>query len=457
MAGASVHGHWSGRMAFMFAAIGSAVGLGNIWRFPYVTGTSGGGAFVLIYIACLALVALPILIAEIAIGRKGQKSAVNSFRDVAKGEGRSESWRFVGWLGVIAAFMLLTFYSVIAGWAMSYFADTVMGNLTAISESTSKPRFDALLADPVRLAIWHGIFMGITVFIVARGIQGGLEKAVTFMMPALFAILGFLVIYSAIYGDFVAGFKFMFAVDFSKITGDVVIAAVGQAFFSLSLASGIMATYGAYLPRDINIPRAAVIITIADTGVALLAGLAIFPLVFLHGLAPASGPGLIFVTLPLAFADMTGGMIFGGLFFLLLVFAALTSSISLLEPIVSYLEEHHGWRRSRMAMLAGAGAWAVGLTTVLSFNVLKGFNPLGMFAQFEGKTIFELTDYTVSNIMLPVGGLLIAIFAGWFISKKTLSEELDWHDGVLFEIWRLLLRVVAPIALIVVFYNLISG
>ena len=452
----AVHEAWSSRLVFLMAAVGSAVGIGNIWRFPYLTGENGGGAFVLVYLGCIVLVAVPILTSELMIGRRGGQSPSHSMQIVAEEEGTHRAWGLVGWLGVIAGFLILTYYSVIAGWGISYMFKTASGAFLGVAGEGAQAVFDGLLADPWSLTLWHTLFMAVTVMIVARGIHGGLEVAVMWLMPAFFILLVGMVLYAAAAADFMAGLKFMFAPDFSKITAKVLLVAVGQAFFSVGVAIGAMMTYGAYLPRNVSIPRSVGIIVAADTGVALLAGLAIFPIVFANGLASDSGPGLIFVTLPIAFGQMTMGTLVGTLFFVLLVFAALTSSISIFEPIVSWAEERRGLKRAKAAAGLGALAWIIGLGSVLSFNAWDDFTPLAMFASLEGKTVFDLVDGLAANFMLPLGGLLIAVFAGWFVSRKTSVEELGMGDGAAYGLWRFLTRFVAPLALgVIIVANLI--
>lgn len=446
---------WSSRSAFLLAAIGSAVGLGNIWKFPYVTGMNGGGAFVLVYVGCVILVVIPILFGELLIGRRGGQSPANSMAALARDEGRHPSWEILGWLGIVAAFLILTFYSVIAGWSLAYVFKTVRGTFEGIDALGASAIFDDLLAEPFSLSLWHGLFMGITVFVVGRGIRHGLERAVTIMLPSLFVILLILVGYAAVEGEFRMGVAFLFATDFSKIDANVVLIAVGQAFFSVSVGIGALMTYGAYLSKDVSIPRMGCMIAAADTLVALLAGLAIFPIVFAYGLEPAEGPGLIFVTLPIAFGQMPGGTFIGTLFFVLLAFAALTSSISLLEPLVSRLEERRGWKRGPVAAAGGAAAWVVGLGTVLSFNDWRGFAPLDAFPTFAGKTVFDLLDYLTTNVMLPLGGMLIAVFTGWLMAKSSTLDELGLKDGAAYRIWRFLVRFVSPVAVGLVFvFNL---
>jgi NSS family neurotransmitter:Na+ symporter len=321
------------------------------------------------------------------------------------------------------------------------------GLFTGATSDEVGAEFAGLLAAPGTLAFWHLIFMALTVSIVLGGIQGGIEKAVKFLMPALFAFLLLLVAYAGVEGDMAQAVDFLFQADFSKIDAGVVLMAIGQAFFSVSVAMGLLIAYGSYLTPDVNIPRAALIIAGADTLVALLAGLAIFPLVFANGLDPAEGPGLIFVTLPIAFGQMPGGALFGTVFFLLLIVSALTSSIAVLEPVVAWMDEHWQVSRRLSTPIAGAVAWVLGLTTVFSFNLWGDFHPLGAFETFAGKTLFDIQDYLTSNVLLPLGGILIAIFAGWVLTAETTRQELGLSPGGVFAVWRFLMRYVCPVAI----------
>jgi NSS family neurotransmitter:Na+ symporter len=447
---------WSSRFVFIMAAVGAAVGLGNLWKFPYTAGVSGGAAFVLVYIGAIVVVAVPIVMAELLIGRRGRRSPPGSFRVLAEKAGASRAWGWVGILNIVAVFMILSFYSVIAGWALAYVPKFASGLFTNATSDAVSAEFNALLASPWTLAGWHLAFIAATVVIVMRGIQGGIEKAVKFLMPTLFAMLILLVGYAAVEGDMGQAIDFLFQADFSKIDSDVVLMAIGQAFFSVSVAMGLLIAYGSYLPADINIPRASLMIAGADTLVALLAGLAIFPLVFANGLDPAEGPGLIFVTLPIAFGHMPGGALFGSVFFLLLIVSALTSSIAILEPVVAWADEHRNIGRRLSTPLAGVLAWLLGMTTVFSFNLWGDFHPLDAFETFEGKTLFDIQDYLTSNVMLPLGGVLIAIFVGWVLSSETTREELGLPQGGAFSAWRFLVRYVCPVAIAAVLVASIS-
>ncbi len=449
----SVKAAWSSRLAFILAAVGAAVGLGNIWKFPYVAGVSGGGAFVLVYLGAVALVAVPILMAEVLVGRRGRHSPPIAIASVAAESKLSSRWSLAGWMGIAVAVLILSFYSVIAGWAIAYVFDTAAGTFRGLDGTAVGAHFGALLASPLRLAFWHGSFMAFAVLISARGLQRGVERAVTVLMPLLFFMLLVMIGYSAVEGDLAAGLTFLFAPDFSKITGEVVLVAVGQAFFSISVGMGLMMAYGAYLPRNVSITRSAMVIAGADTLVAMLAGVAIFPIVFANGLDPGEGPGLIFVTLPIAFGQMPGGVLFGTIFFLLLSFAAVTSAIAVLEPIVAWVQEYYMVRRWRIAVYVGLVGWALGLGTVFSFNVWADWRPLGFLATFADKTFFDLLDYATVNLLIPLGGVLISVFVGWRMARSAVLDELGVVDGAGFKVWLFLLRVVAPLAILGVFIS----
>ena len=449
-------GLWSSRMAFILAATGSAVGLGNIWKFPYVTGENGGGAFVLVYLLCIAIVGIPIMMAEVYIGRSGRHNPITSFRLVAERNLASPVWRISAIVGVLAAFIILSFYSVIGGWAASYVGHAAMGDFTGQSAEAIGELFGGLLASPVTLLIWHTIFMALVIFVVARGLKSGLERAVTILMPALFVLLLVGVGYATTTGHFGAAVAFLFTPDFGALTMDGVLVALGHAFFTLSLGMAIMMAYGSYLGDDVSVGRTAVTVSIMDTVVALMAGLAIFPVVFANGLEAGAGPGLIFQTLPLAFGQMPMGSIFGALFFVLLLFAAWTSAISLLEPVVEWLEDKLIVGRVGSTVVVGVACWLLGIASILSLNEWSGFAPLGMFERFEGNTIFDLLDFFTANVMLPLSGLLTALFVGWCVAKESLQSNLALSGGS-FALWYNLVRFVTPVAVAIVFvYNLMS-
>ena len=440
------HESWSSNTTFMLAAIGAAVGLGNIWRFPYMAGSNGGGAFVIIYLIAVLLIALPTLIAETMIGRHGHMSAPVSMKKAADEAGASRNWSIVGWFGVVAAFLILSFYSVIGGWVLAYVPKTITGMFSGMSADAVSADFNALLGNAPAVAFWHTAFIAVTVGVVMHGIKSGIERAVGIMMPALFVMLFLIIGYAVTAGDIVAGLYFLFAPDFSVISADVILAAIGQAFFSIGVGIGIMFTYGAYLPDNIPLPRACVMIAGADTLVAMLAGVAIFPIVFANGLDETAGPGLVFVTLPLAFGQMAGGAIIGTLFFVLLAFAALTSAISLLEVPVSWLEEQAGWTRPSATLSVGIAVWLVGMASALSTNVWTDVYILGFIDRFKETRILDLVDYITGQALLPLGGMLTALFAGWWMKSSVINEELGMSKAA-FIVWRLLVRFLCPLGI----------
>ena len=445
----SIHGEWSSRLAFILAAAGSAVGLGNIWKFPYMAGENGGGAFVLIYLFCIVVFGLPIMMAEVMLGRRGRQSPINTMKSLSQQEGVSKAWGLLGWSGVIAGVLILSYYSVIAGWSLSYVLESVTGSLNGISESQAGELFANLIASPITLLFWHTLFMVMTMIIVSRGVSNGLEAAVKYLMPSLAILILVLIAYSISQGHFMLGVEFMFTPDFSKIDKEVVLDAMGQAFFSLSLGMGAIMIYGSYLSQKASIAKTSFAVALMDTSVAILAGLAIFPIVFANQLEAAQGPGLIFNTLPLAFGQMSGGMIFGTLFFVLLVFAAWTSSISLIEPAVAWLVERRGHSRVKASIICGFVTWLVGLGTVFSFNIWK------TYTLFD-KTVFDLLDFLTSNLMLPIGGLLIAIFVGWKMRDSSVKDEMAMTAPLIYNAWRFLVRYVTPAGVLLIFLNVIG-
>lgn len=443
--GANGHAQWSSRMGFVLAATGSAVGLGNIWKFPYMVGQSGGAAFVAVYLACILLIGVPILVSEWLIGRRGQKNPINTMAQLARDNGRHRSWALVGVIGVLAAFLILSFYSVIGGWALAYTGDAVSGAFTGLDKTAIGAAFDSFLADPGRLLGWHSAFMALTVAVVAMGVSAGLERSAKLLMPALALILLVLVGYGVTSGGFGQAVQYLFNPDWSKLNGEVVLAALGHAFFTLSLGMGIMMAYGSYLGEDVSLLRAASTVVAFDTTFALCAGLAIFPIVFANGLDPAAGPGLVFVTLPIAFGNIGGGVLLGALFFLLLSFAALTSSISLLEPVVETLEERTPLNRFGATVVAGLATWTLGIGALLSFNLWGD-------VKLAGLNLFDLLDYATSKFMLPLAGLGAIVFAAWKLEQQGVRAELGLGQAG-FRAWTLLARYVAPIGILLVFWH----
>lgn len=444
----SLHGHWSSRMAFVLAVTGSAVGLGNVWKFPYVAGQNGGGAFVLVYLACVILVGMPVMMSEILIGRRGRRNPVATMALLGDEEGSSRQWQWVGALGVVAGIFILSYYSVIAGWTLAYVVKSVTGAFTGADGAEVGRQFGAFVGSWQLVALCHTLFMGLTIFVVARGVERGLEQAVRFMVPALLILLLVLLGYSITSGHFSAGLSFMFTPDFSKLSWDSVLAAMGQAFFTLSIGMGAIMAYGAYLPEETSITVASGAVVTADTSIAMLAGLVIFPLVFANGLDPADGPGLVFQTLPLALGQMPGGAFFSTIFFVLLSFAAWTSAIGLMEPAVAWLVERFNKTRAQAAMIVGITIWVLGFGTVLSFNVLADM-------KFYKGTVFDNVDHLTSNVMLPLGGVFIAVFAGWVMCRNSSAEELGGVTPI-YKLWRLLARFVAPVGVLFVFLKAVG-
>ena len=406
-------------------------------------GDSGGAAFVLVYLACVTLVGLPILVAEWMIGRRGQKNPINTMAELAANHGKSKAWALIGASGVLAAFLILSFYSVIGGWSLNYTLSSVLGTFNGQDADGISGLFGGMLGSPTTLLLWHTAFMALVVGIVARGVTKGLESAVRLLMPALIILMLILVGYGVASGYFGEALAFMFRPDWSALNGGVVLAAMGQAFFTLSLGMGIMMAYGSYLGEDVNLISTARTVIILDTVIALLAGLAIFPIVFANGLSAGEGPGLIFVTLPLAFGNMAGGTILGLIFFLLLTFAALTSAISLLEPTVEMLEERTTMTRVTATLASGIGVWLLGVAALLSFNVWSE-------VLFFGLNIFDLLDTFTSKVLLPLTGLGAIVFFATCLDKEEARKELqlDIYD---YSLWNLLAKYIAPVGVIVVF------
>jgi NSS family neurotransmitter:Na+ symporter len=450
--------NWSSRLTFLMASIGFSVGLGNIWRFPYVVGENGGAAFILIYLACALCIGVPLVMSEWAIGRSAKQasSASGSFKIVAQDNKLSTKWAAVGGIGIIAVFMMMLTYTVIAGWTMDYFIMAASDEFNNLNAEKSQSIFNNLLSNPARLIFWHTIVILITILVNARGVQGGIEKAVNILMPSLFVCLLAMVIYANVVGDMYAALNFLLTPDFSVISGETFLLALGQAFFSIGIAMAVMITYGSYLNENEPIMQNAFIVVFADTFVAMLAGFAIFPLVFANGMTPDAGSGLVFQVLPIALGDMPGGRIFSGVFFLLLIAAALTSCIGNFEPIVAWTSEKLALSRKKATIASGAILWLLGITSVLSLNVLKDFHPLGFFSVLEGKTIFESLDYISASILLPIGGFLTAIFVGWMIPANTMKKHLGIKEYQ-FKIWSLLVRYIAPIAIFIVFISGVTG
>lgn len=446
-----MHGTWSSRWTFILAATGSAVGLGNIWKFPYITGENGGGAFVLVYLICIAIIGVPIMMAETMMGRRGRQSPVNTMRDLTMEAGVSKAWVGIGWMGVLAGLLILSFYGVIAGWALNYIFVLGEGTFVNATADTVVANFETLQANKHEMIMWHTVFILMTVAVVAGGVTKGLGNAVRVLMPMLFILLIALLFYGVAEGDFAAGFDFLFNFKFDKLTWDGVLVALGHAFFTLSLGMGSIMAYGSYMPGDAPIGKTILLVAGLDTLVALVAGLAIFPIVFAHESVQAgAGPGLLFVSLPIAFGNMAGGVLFGTLFFVLISLAAWSSAISLIEPGVAWLVETGKLKRLGATFLLGTAAWALGLGSVLSFNDWAGEE-----YHIFGMTFFDFVDALTANFMLPLGGLLIAVFAGWFMHKGHVRKEMSHESPETFELWRALVRFISPTLVALVFFFLV--
>ncbi|MCB1854790.1 MAG: sodium-dependent transporter [Halieaceae bacterium] len=449
---------WSSQWGFMLAAMGSAIGLANMWRFPYSAGVSGGGAFVLVYLGAVLLLAMPLLMAELLVGRRGQATPTLSIARVARDSGGSRAWVAMGYGGILAAILIFGFYSVVGGWALSYVVLTGSGSLHGMSGEQLQTSFERLTADPLWMLLAYSTFLGSTVAISSFGIQRGVERAVKLLMPALFVMLLGMVAYAAVTGEFLQALRFLFTPDFASITPTVVLDAFGQAFFSLSVGLTNLMAYGAYMSTTTSIPRASMIIVGADTLVALLAGMAIFPIIFAHNLEPSSGPGLVFMSLPIVFGSVQGGALLGSLFFLLLSFAALTSALCMLEAPVSWLVDQRGWPRRRATLGIGALVWTLGLLCVFSFSLLADVRPLGAIEYFAGMTFFDLFDFITTRILSPLIGASIALFVGWAVTRAITSEELGTDAGNLaYRAWLLAVRWLVPAVLALLCYSLLTG
>lgn len=452
------HENWSSRSAFILAAVGSAVGLGNMWRFPAEAGENGGGAFVLFYIFCVLLIGLPVLLSEVLIGRHGQANAPESVRRVARDSNAHEGWSILASLGVLGAFLILSFYCVVGGWVV-YYIGVFVGDLfqTGLAGSAFEGRaasdveglLPGLFGNGGLMVGLNLGFLAVTMFFVARGISSGIEWVAVYLMPIFFALFLGITVYGAFTGNFGEAVAYLFTFDFSKLTGEVMLAAVGQAFFSLSLGVAGMITYGSYANRDTNLGETSGIIAGADTAVAMLAGLAIFPIVFAAGLSASAGPGLMFQSLPIAFQAMPFGSLIGLAFFIMVFFAALTSSVGLLEAPTAYVFEKFNITRPIATLIVGLGAAVLGVFASLSFNEMAEFYPLNFIPLFAETNFFDTLDGVTAKLFMPIGAILTCIFVGWIADAKLIDDE-NGLDGALHQTWRALVRFVCPIALTVI-------
>ncbi len=428
-------GQWSTRFGFILAAAGSAVGLGNIWKFPYITGVYGGGAFVIVYLGCVLAVGLPLMIAELIVGRRARQNPVGAFQKLHR---PGSPWQLAGWLGVASGFLILSYYSVVAGWAIAYFFKALNGFSGTAAEIQGQ--FGDLVGNTWASVGWHTLFMALTIAIVLGGVREGIERWSKILMPALIVLLIGLAGYG-LYGTEGGSraIAFLFEPDFSKLSAEGVLSALGHAFFTLSLGMGAMITYGSYMDRKANIVRDAVVISFLDTAIALLAGVAIFSLVFSYNLEPSAGPGLIFQTLPVLFADI--GPYIAVPFFVLLSFAALSSSISLLEVVVSYFIDKRGWGRAKATIIMGFLIYLLGILCA-SASITIAFRG-------SQQGFFDIFDFISTNYMLPIGGLLTCLFVAWVVRENVKQEEFG-SSGGLYELTMLTLKIITPIAVFIV-------
>lgn len=435
---------FSSRLGIVAAAAGAAIGLGNIWMFPYLTGKNGGGAFIIVYLACVVVIGVPIMISEFIIGRKGQKNMVGSFRELAP----RTPWYLSGWLGVTACFFILSFYGVVAGWSIEYVMKAVTNSFKGATPEQIGNMFDSFTSGGINPILWQIAFMSMTGWIVISGIKDGIEKFTKLAMPILFLIIIILDIRAITLPGSAEGLAFLFKPDWSLITPKVVLVALGTAFFSIGIGNGGMVTYGSYISKKENLGVTSMQVSFADTAVAILAGVAIFPAVFAFGVEPGAGPGLVFITLPNIFQHIPGGYFFAIIFFVLLAVAALTSSIATLEVVVAYFTEELKINRKKAAIIAVSGMILMGIPCNLSFGVMSD-------VMFFKKPFFDFIIWLVEAIFLPIGGLLAAVFVGWYMTKKEVKEELT-AEGVnagYFSIFLFLVKYIVPIAIGIVFLN----
>jgi NSS family neurotransmitter:Na+ symporter len=444
---------WTSTFAFLYASAAAAIGLGSLWRFPYVAGVNGGGLFVLLYIAFVVLLCIPLMVAEMSIGRRGSASAVRNVESLVTHERAAAGWKAIGWLSVFIPFMGLSYYAVVAGWTVDYARLAIVYGFESFTAERSLATFDQLMQSPLRAALVHAFFIVCAVSVAARGVQKGIEWISRIKMSALLIILIGLVIYNGSQLDLGRSLRFLFVPDFAALNSAAVLAALGQALFSTAIGVGVMMTYSAYLPAGASLARSSTIICGSVVFVAMLSGLAIFPAVFAYGLKPTEGPNLIFVTLPVAFGQMPAGRIVSVLFFGLVALSAFTTSVGMLEPVIAWVMEKTGLNRARAAMLTGTGIWAVGLPSLLSFNVLKDLHPLDALTPFAGKTIFDLLDFGIANFLLPINALLIALFVGWAVRNETTAREVGLSDGR-FGAWHFAVKLLAPAAIVVLLISL---
>lgn len=442
--------NFGSKIGVILASAGSAVGLGNIWRFPFETGNHGGAAFILVYLGCVLMLGIPIMMAEFLIGRRSRANTAGAYRVLSGGT----HWKWVGRLGVLTGFLILSYYSIVAGWTLEYILQAASGGLSGKTADGFIQTFNGFVANPWRPVVWLVAFLLLTHFVIVRGVEKGIERSSKILMPLLFILLLILAACSVSLPNAGEGIRFLLHPDFSKVDGSVLLGAMGQAFFSLSLGMGCLCTYASYFRSDTNLPRTAFNVSVIDTLVAVLAGFIIFPAAFSVGIRPDSGPSLLFITLPNVFQQAFGGLpllatLLSLLFYVLLALAALTSTISLHEVSTAYLHEEFNLSRSKAARLVTAGCIFLGILCSLSLGIGSSYTLFGM-------TLFDLFDFTTAKIMLPIGGFLIALFAGWYLDKQLIWEEISNKGTLKLHTYRLLLfalKYVAPIGIGLVFLD----
>ncbi|MCP3033000.1 sodium-dependent transporter [Halobacillus sp. A1] len=435
---------WGTKLGFMLAAMGSAVGLGNIWRFSFVAGNNGGGAFLILYLLFVILIAVPLLLTEVSIGRKAQSDVVGSFKKLAPGT----PWFLTGFFGVFSAFLILGFYSVVAGWSMFYLWNYITGSFASQPEAGYEGAFGAFTSHSWQPLFWVALFMALTIIIVVSGVKRGIESANKIFMPVLAIILIVLAFYSVSFEGASEGLRFLFSPDWSAFSDpSIYIAALGQAFFSLSLGMGAMLTYGSYLSKEHKLPGATMGIGLMDSLFAIVSGIVIFPAVFAFGIDPASGPPLVFITLPTIFEQMPLGGFVGLVFFFALVLAALSSSVSILEVPTAYFMRVFNWPRQFTSVVMGAIMFCLGIIVSLGFGIWSGVTPIGDLG------ILDSMDYVASNILLPLGGLAMALFVGWYFTKQQALEATDFTGSSIGQVWYVIIKFLAPVLIVLIFLN----
>jgi len=453
---------WSGRLGFVLAAAGSAIGLGNLWKFPYITFENNGGAFVLVYLAAIAIVGVPIMVAEILLGRRSQRNAVGAFRVLAKGKPGGRAWKGVGFLGVLTGFIILSYYSVIAGWTLRYILMAISGELATLAHHPEALQsfFGEFLANPYQQILCHTLFMGATVGVVYFGVGRGIERAAKLLMPLLLSILVMLVVYSFWTPGFKEAVGFLFRPNFRDLTAGGVLEALGHSFFTLSLGMGAMLTYGSYMRKRDSIPRAALTICALDTLIAIMACIIMFSVIFSYDFEVTKSSTILFTTVPVVFFQLPGGAVVSALFYLLVAFAALSSTISLLEVVSSYAIDELGWRRQRATLTMGAAILAFGILSAISMGGNAALSNINLIGRPSTAGAFGTLDYMASNWFLPVGGLLIALFTGWILSRDDSRAEMEEGHGPLgwvYPVWRFLIRFAAPAAVGAIIVSVILG